>query len=282
MKATKKIVGAACALVAAVALSAGSTFAWFSTNSTVTAKGLTLGVDTSTEFLVIKGNLSAAPSLTDFSASDTSFNFDSTNNAKLKPSAHKAFNKDDLPGENTSWYYKTADASDGSGSTKAEQEISSANFSKYVWKETVYITMLPDKTTGTPVVVEGDNLTVTEIKVGEAGENKLNSAITVVLVCGNNVIEYKWDKTQSKYVYSGLDASTGAAATTDPVAAATPATALTNAQLLAAKVKSDAITTVDIYVYYDGDNSEVFTDNVAKLEGATIDFKFELVPTATT
>ncbi|MCM1438707.1 MAG: SipW-dependent-type signal peptide-containing protein [Roseburia sp.] len=36
MKATKKIVGAACALVAAVALSAGSTFAWFTSNSNVT------------------------------------------------------------------------------------------------------------------------------------------------------------------------------------------------------------------------------------------------------
>ncbi|MGN0804853.1 MAG: hypothetical protein ACI4MS_05680 [Candidatus Coproplasma sp.] len=40
MKATKKIVGAACALVAAVALSAGSTFAWFTTSAEVTATGM--------------------------------------------------------------------------------------------------------------------------------------------------------------------------------------------------------------------------------------------------
>lgn len=40
MKATKKIVGAACALVAAVALAAGSTFAWFTSNNDVTAKGM--------------------------------------------------------------------------------------------------------------------------------------------------------------------------------------------------------------------------------------------------
>ena len=40
MKATKKIVGAACALVAAVALSAGSTFAWFASNNTVTATNM--------------------------------------------------------------------------------------------------------------------------------------------------------------------------------------------------------------------------------------------------
>lgn len=50
MKATKKIVGASCALVAALALSAGSTFAWFTSNSNVSvsqiqANVVTLGGD---------------------------------------------------------------------------------------------------------------------------------------------------------------------------------------------------------------------------------------------
>lgn len=53
MKATKKIVGAACALVAAVALSAGSTFAWFSSNGTVDAKGLEVDVSTNNAYLII-------------------------------------------------------------------------------------------------------------------------------------------------------------------------------------------------------------------------------------
>ncbi len=46
MKATKKIVGAACALVAAVALSAGSTFAWFTANSQVSIGNVTADVVT--------------------------------------------------------------------------------------------------------------------------------------------------------------------------------------------------------------------------------------------
>lgn len=50
MKATKKIVGASCALVAAVALSAGSTFAWFTSNANVSvgqieANVVTMGGD---------------------------------------------------------------------------------------------------------------------------------------------------------------------------------------------------------------------------------------------
>lgn len=283
MKATKKIVGAACALVAAVALSAGSTFAWFSTNSTVSAQGLTLGVDTSTEFLVIKGNkqgettafppdLSTDQKIKDYLAtyttSDTSFNFKATD-AKLKPSAHLDFKAGVLPGANTSWYYQTAASSTASTGDGTNKEITSGNLSKYVWKETVYITMLPDKGSATEVV--GKNLEVT-VDVDEPGSGKINSATTVVLVCGNNVIEYKWNPALKEgagdYEYKGIDASTGSA---DQAA-----TALTNPQLLDNEVKSTELTIVDIYVYYDGANTSVYTNNASVLEGATINFSFEL------
>ena len=56
MKASKKIVGATAALVAAVALSAGSTFAWFSSNSTVTASGMLLEVKTPNELSLVINN----------------------------------------------------------------------------------------------------------------------------------------------------------------------------------------------------------------------------------
>lgn len=52
MKATKKIVGAACALVAAVALSAGSTFAWFSQSGTVSATGMNVKATTSKNLVI--------------------------------------------------------------------------------------------------------------------------------------------------------------------------------------------------------------------------------------
>lgn len=52
MKATKKIVGAACALVAAVALSAGTTFAWFSQSGTVTATGMNVKATTSKNLVI--------------------------------------------------------------------------------------------------------------------------------------------------------------------------------------------------------------------------------------
>lgn len=55
MKATKKIVGAACALVAAVALSAGSTFAWFATNSHVEVSAMKVQSTVPTGLLNIVG-----------------------------------------------------------------------------------------------------------------------------------------------------------------------------------------------------------------------------------
>lgn len=55
MKATKKIVGATCALVAAVALSAGSTFAWFASNDTVTATGMSVTAVTNSNLYIKEG-----------------------------------------------------------------------------------------------------------------------------------------------------------------------------------------------------------------------------------
>ncbi len=55
MKATKKIVGATAALVAALALSAGSTFAWFSANTSVSATGMDVTVTVPTNLYIAAG-----------------------------------------------------------------------------------------------------------------------------------------------------------------------------------------------------------------------------------
>lgn len=71
MKATKKIVGAACALVAAVALSAGSTFAWFSQSGTVTATGMKVQATTSKDILISNSNDASATWDTTAATTDT-------------------------------------------------------------------------------------------------------------------------------------------------------------------------------------------------------------------
>lgn len=93
MKATKKIVGAACALVAATALAAGSTFAWFSSNGTVSATGLNVNVSTNNAYLIIAENTTA---LTTTDAADlkeldlSTIGKTGETYTKLLPSAYKA------------------------------------------------------------------------------------------------------------------------------------------------------------------------------------------------
>ena len=71
MKATKKIVGATAALVAAVALSAGSTFAWFATNNTVDVTGMNVSVTSGNSLWVSETN-STSGFVTSLSLDDAS------------------------------------------------------------------------------------------------------------------------------------------------------------------------------------------------------------------
>lgn len=82
MKATKKIVGATAALVAALALSAGSTFAWFSSNSSVTATGMNISVATTKNIVISKDE--------GFTAANIIVAFTEVGEKTLSPSTHIA------------------------------------------------------------------------------------------------------------------------------------------------------------------------------------------------
>lgn len=82
MKATKKIVGAACALVAAVALSAGSTFAWFQTSSHVTATGMKVQATVPTSLYIADGYKTAASDV-----NETVIDYKDANATSLSPAA---------------------------------------------------------------------------------------------------------------------------------------------------------------------------------------------------
>lgn len=91
MKATKKIVGATAALVAALALSAGSTFAWFAGTTNVTATGMNIQVTVPTTLYIEKGYQISADAI-----NKTTITMDNTA-AKLSPATIK-----NLAGETTS------------------------------------------------------------------------------------------------------------------------------------------------------------------------------------
>lgn len=249
MKATKKIVGAACALVAAVALSAGSTFAWFASNNSVKASGLKLTVNTSSSYLII-GN-SAQSKVSDIRAeggkTETTF---TASASKLTPVAHETLTSttvDKVSSEDGLWYTQVADAPNSSASSGAKTKIT--NMTGYVLTDCLYFSVKAGS---------GDSgaLSVQAVEVkkdgGELSGNETVKPVSVIFVCGANLVEYKfkgavWDKVgESSQLATTVKDST---------------------------LDSDLVR-VDVYVYYDGENTEVYSDNATNLVGAEISVSF--------
>ncbi len=100
MKASKKIVGAACALIAAAALSAGSTFAWFSSNEKVEVTGMRLQAVVPDALFIKEGIVTSVAAIT-----ETSLNYADSETTKLNPAVVEA----NEGGESTEWAVKYAE-----------------------------------------------------------------------------------------------------------------------------------------------------------------------------
>ncbi|MGN0807123.1 MAG: hypothetical protein ACI4MN_01570 [Candidatus Coproplasma sp.] len=243
MKATKKIVGAACALVAAVALSAGSTFAWFATNSTVSASDMQISVVTSSTYLLI-GN---TDSLTDIQAQQNpNISFADTSVKSLTPVAHETFSsKADVTSTTNMWYTMVGTSFDNGTGTGDKHYISSLN--GYVTSQSVYLTTKANSgavgAITASVAVENAN--------AMTGTSETVKPVCVILVCGDTYLEYtstngtSWSATSTTIAENGV-------------------------------VDDSATTEVAVYVYYNGSDSEVTTQNAAanNLENAKITVTF--------
>ena len=171
MKATKKIVGAACALVAAVALSAGTTFAWFAQNNTVTADSMQVKANTNSPYLIIKQGTTLSGKATTAS---------STINAALLPVAPVG----DLTSTNittvTSWGTGSSDDPNdaNTGSTVTPLD-GSATLSEYVATDSFMVG-----------IVENSGTVQKDLVLSEVSITDYNDGITVVVVCGNNIYSH--------------------------------------------------------------------------------------------
>ena len=286
MKATKKIVGAACALVAAVALSAGSTFAWFSTNGSVDAKGLEVKVSTNNAYLVIADTVAGLKdgqkeiSLETLGKKDgeaiellpsayKKASVTETKDADGKVTGHTVTTSDDhivwadsttdsekkAITEKTTWYTgKGYNATDGSlvGTGTA---LTAGNFDNYVITAKMYLSVLGSAS------VEKVNMTFT---YDFEDENKENDAITLLVLYRK--VENKEGATAGDWSHSETTlASDGKFGE--------------NSELNLLDGDTDGLSSthyieVWVMVYFDGNSSVVTTDNQANLTGATFDFNF--------
>ena len=263
MKKSKKLMIAAMAAVTAgVAGAAGtSTFAWFSMNTSVSATGMKLEAKSDNTFLLISSTNNTAAEIQKENVISASLEV-SDADAKVYASA-PALTEDEVKyltvsgkkvgeeaitvaGEKvvddatanapTNWYTATAAASDNAAMKKdsARQLVS---FTNYVIKRTAYLTVASGANSA-------NNLTITPTFSQKKTGTDLAAVKMVVTTSdgGFAVVNSSSKKTDIK----GNN------------------TALSDKDVL----------TVNMYLYYDGNESVVYTNNAANLTGAEITVSF--------
>lgn len=255
-KALKKQMGAAIAMVLVAAVALGSaTFAWFVTNNKVDATTSTISAQSNAAFMYIRNKDN-----TDTNA--TSDVADITDNKELYPATWA--NHFDANGKKhgdadfttVTYQFETATAKDPKQSDIDESTRrvvgaaeSDAVKDKYAVKNTFKVgtkgTML------TNLVVDPTNISL----VSEDNSNaNFDDALRILVKCGNNWV--LCDKNSVR------DSS--------------------NNNLLADKVLpgGENEVTVDVYVFYDGDDPAIYTNNLGSLKNASKKIKVTFTATA--
>lgn len=249
MKATKKIVGAACALVAAVALSAGSTFAWFVSNGSVTATGLQVDVTTSNSYLVISDAYDTLRT-----ENSTTISLAPTAATKLNPSAYEKTitSGNDLVSV-SNWYTGKGTTPDN-GELDNTSKTTLTSFDTFVIEEDIFVSVA----TGSEPV---SSVEMTMAAVDGWDTTVGNSAISVIVLwqkITNGAAKSDW----SDYVEAN-DANNHALIQNEG-----------DTTLKLGEVTEENYLQIHIMVYFDGNNDDVKGTNAKSLEGVTLNFTF--------
>ncbi|MDD6994647.1 MAG: hypothetical protein SPH68_00225 [Candidatus Borkfalkiaceae bacterium] len=269
----KKLFPAICMTLLAAALLGTSTFAWFSMNTQVTATGMQVTAKTDTTYLLISETNSSAEAIQTENATTVALTV-SDDQAKVYPcapalndtevgyltvaSGHKTVDGADITtaGEKvtsattadtvTNWYTANA-AAPGASTIKADTARQLTSFAGYVIKKTVHLTVAKGAN-------PANNLSVTAAFTKKGDGSNISAAKVLVTTSDGGI--------------AILDSTT----TTNTEEIKGGNTNLTDSTVL----------TVNIYIYYDGNNEAVNTNNAANLAGATValTFNVDAVPAA--
>ena len=269
VKGLKKQLAAAVAMVCVAAVALGSsTYAWFVSNNTVKGTTTNISAQSNAAFMVIDKTVTSENSGTEDSYTGTA--------TKLYPAKVDKIGKavTNGNGDTTKGYVmQSAFASDAGATTMKEGTLfditgtagengepaaattgtaDAAVQSGFAIKQTFYI----GEKTGT---TELKNLRVSGVTMtGDSTTNDLTNAMRVLVICGNNWVVYDKD---------------GTVKTTNITKNASDQYVLKTEGFKGVGTANQV--TVDMYVYYDGDDTQVFTKNLDKLQtehGLTVSF----------
>ena len=256
VKALKKQLAAAIAMVLVAAIALGSsTYAWFVSNNTVTAKTTNISAMSNSAYLVID-----KVKTTDQSQTEYSYQTDPITQTALYPaqviangvweSAYAANPGASTEQDNTRFQIK----SDGQNAGSAEAAVAE----NYAITEKFYIGTGGYDGEFTDLVVS--NMTLS------APEKSIANAMRVLVKCGDNWQVWKYDAQANK----GVQVSTYKTTAAEEVALSGQATKMKD------KVgKNEGDAEVDVYIYYDGADDNIKSDtlsNLAESCGVTLTF----------
>lgn len=243
VKTLKKQLMAAIAMVLVAAIALGSsTFAWFVSNNKVEATTTNISAQSNSAYLVIDTVTTNSSSTSAKSASDT--------NTPLYPAK---ILKDTGKAVWHSAYASAANAStmkEGTDFIIDDGTAEKAVAASYAVKNTFYI-----GTGGYDGTFTNLHITGVTVDVATTDENKnLGNAMRVLVVCGSD-----WQVWSAAGEKLSSAEATGTAFSTG--------------------VSKDNDATVDVYVYYDGDDTNVYSDNLTNLTSNGVTITFEATPT---
>ena len=259
VKALKKQLVAAIAMVLVAAIALGSsTYAWFVSNNKVTGTTTAISAQSNSAYLVIDKTTTSKTSKDNFSYVDDEET--TPNTAALYPaqvtangvwqSAYASETGKAAEKADTRFTIKSSKATEGT----AEAAVAE----KYAITHKFYIG------TGT-YDGEFEDLVVSDISLS-APSNDIANAMRVLVKCGTNWQVWRYDATQGK----------GVQVTTYKTTAADEVELSGQSDVIADSVKKDADAEVDVYVYYDGADGKIYSDNLTNLAkdcGVTVTFE---------
>ena len=236
MKATRKLIPAFAMLLIAAVMMSTATFAWFSTNATVTATGMTVTAKAASTFLVI--------------SSENNAGFKEATYQEITDSAAAAVDAENVlvpisfTEATQTWEVATALTPGASTAKEETRKPATPGFETgtYLFKRTFYFRIATN-------FADANDLKLTKVEV--AGNTDYADCVSVVAVPGGANV---WT------VFNSYDA----AASTNKI---------TNTQALHATV-GQTVVAVDVYVFIDGEHAKVYTENVTNLSnlGVTLTF----------
>lgn len=237
-------------LVAVVALGS-ATYAWFVSNNTVTAKTASISAQSNAPFLMIeKGDTTVNEN------SGTSITFEEAN-TELYPAQVVA--NGTVP-KFQSAYAEAKDAADELANSRYDVGTAEAAVTAgFAIKETFHVGTADDK------AGSFNNLKVSKVEL-TTDTGKLDNAVSVLLVCGDNWAVYK---------------VSADGAILDKYGDGTTSAGNKGAGILAASIAAGADVTVNAYVFYDGSDSEVYTDQINALGTGGVTITFTATPVNT-